>query len=685
MKSFLFFTFYFFIGFAAFAQVPRIKKPITTINNNLNDNIISNNQNTNPINPQTKKSSDPKNDSLGFEHRDDSKDIISINFRLIDSVNKNKLDSTIDDFTKYFSVPFNYIYLGNNGAAAAPLVFEPMKKVGFDPGFHAFDVYKFSIQGTKFYNTSKAFSSLSYQLASGKEQMLKAGVTKNIRPNFNLGFDYKLINAPGFFVSQNTNHNAFRLFGNYRGKTKRYGFEFSVLGNNIRASENGGIQNEEYLSDPYRKNRFAVPVNLGGLSAYKNSPFLTTITTGNQQRDFNVLVRQSYDFGKKDSVEINDTTTEYLFYPKLRFQHTFTYSNQSYKFIDNVADSAIYSKWYHLNFASSVNSILYQESWRIMNNDFSIIQFPDTKNTSQYFQAGATIQNISGGSDSLNYLFHNLSLHAEYRNLTRNKLWDILAKGEYYLNGLNSGDYSVQINLSRSFGKRWGNVGIYFINNNRTPSFVFDNRSAFHLDNNNSFKKENNITFGINSDNPILNFEFKNHLLTNYTYFKNYYQAEQYSKIINLAQLVVSKKVKLSKRWNWMSEITLQQTDLAAPIRVPLLFTRNRIAYEGRFFKNLILSTGIEARYYSNYKANNYSPLISQFTFQDTVNIKNIPDINLFVHFRIRGFAGYLRAENLNTASFKNGFSWTNNNFAAPLYPTQGFMIRFGIQWWFVN
>ena len=34
-----------------------------------------------------------------------------------------------------------------------------------------------------------------------------------------------------------------------------------------------------------------------------------------------------------------------------------------------------------------------------------------------------------------------------------------------------------------------------------------------------------------------------------------------------------------------MSEITLQQTDLAAPIKVPFLFTRNRVAYEGKFFK----------------------------------------------------------------------------------------------------
>jgi hypothetical protein len=116
-----------------------------------------------------------------------------------------------------------------------------------------------------------------------------------------------------------------------------------------------------------------------------------------------------------------------------------------------------------------------------------------------------------------------------------------------------------------------------------------------------------------------------------------------------------------------------------------LLFTRNRIAFEGRFYKNLNISTGLEARYYTGYKANNYSPVMGQFMPQDSVTIRNLPDVAAFVHFRIKGFTAYIRAENLNTASFANGFGFINNNFAAPHYPTQGFIFRLGIQWWFVN
>jgi len=69
----------------------------------------------------------------------------------------------------------------------------------------------------------------------------------------------------------------------------------------------------------------------------------------------------------------------------------------------------------------------------------------------------------------------------------------------------------------------------------------------------------------------------------------------------------------------------------------------------------------------------------------EAFKLKNLPDISAFFDFRIKSFIAYIRAENLNTVNFTNGFGFTNNNFAAPHYPTQGLMIRFGIQWNFVN
>ena len=631
------------------------------------------------------KSSTARTDTIGFVHRDDKKDSIAISYKYLDSIRSIPFDSSINDFDKYFSVPSTYQYLGNNGAAAYSLIYSPNAKTGWDAGFHAFDIYRYTLEGSKFYKTNKPFSQLGYQLASGKEQMIKAFHAQSPRPNWSFGFDYRLVSSPGFFVTQNSNHKSYRLFSNYQGKRKRYAAFFILLGNTIKKSENGGITFDSLLQDPNRKKRYTVPVNLGNANLFEPNPFQSSVSTGNIYKDFTIFLRQTYDIGKKDSVAINDSTTEYLFYPKLRAQHSFTYNTYNYLYKDDNADSAIYKNWYDTIVKVGKDSFFVREKWTVISNDFSLLQFPDTKNSGQFILVGARLENIKGELKNGTKNFYNLALHGEYRNKTRNKLWDVLAKGELYINGLNAGDYSAYATIARRLNNKLGDIRLFFKNVNRTPSFIFDNASAFNFNNASLTKKENIISFGADANNRFINLGFKNHLITNLAYFSDYYHTAQSSQVINLLQLYASKKIKLTKRWNLYSEITVQQTDGSAPVKVPLLFTRNRFAYEGIFFKNLNLSTGIELRYFTPYKAYNYSPVMGQFMPQDTFKLKNLPDITAFFHFRIKSFTLFIRAENLNTVSFSNGFGFTNNNFAAPHYPTQGFILRFGIQWGFVN
>ncbi len=626
-------------------------------------------------------------DTIGFESRKqyDKKDSITISYKYLDSIRSIPFDSSINDFDKYFSVPSSYLYLGNNGAAAYSLIYKPNAKPGWDAGFHAFDVYRYTLEESKFYKTNRPFSQLSYQLASGKEQMIKAFHTQSPKPNWSFGFDYRLISSPGFFVTQNANHKSYRLFTNYQGKRKRYAAFFIMLGNTIKNSENGGIETDSLLKNPNYKSRFSVPVNLGSAANYAPNPFQSSVSTGNIYKDFTVFLRQTYDIGKRDSLAINDSTTEYLFYPKLRAQHSFTYSTYNYLYKDDQADSAIYKKWYDTIVKFGKDSFLVKEKWSVMSNDFTLLSFPDTKNSGQFISAGVKFENIKGEMKGNTRNFYNFILHGEYRNKTRNKLWDVLAKGEFYVNGLNAGDYSAYATIARHINNKLGDIRLFFKNVNRSPSFIFDNASGFNFNNPSQSKKENIISFGADVSNPFIKLGFKNHLITNLAYFTDYYHTAQSSKAINLLQIYASKKIKISKRWNLYSDITFQQTDGGAPIKVPMLFTRNRLAYEGTFYKNLSVSTGLEIRYFTPFECYNYSPVMGQFTPQDTFKLKNLPDITAFFHFKIKSFTLYIRTENLNTISFSNGFGFTNNNFAAPHYPTQGFILRFGIQWGFVN
>jgi hypothetical protein len=146
------------------------------------------------------------------------------------------------------------------------------------------------------------------------------------------------------------------------------------------------------------------------------------------------------------------------------------------------------------------------------------------------------------------------------------------------------------------------------------------------------------------------------------------------------------KTFRLGKHFNLHTELYVQQKAGAADVNFPLLFNRNRLMYEGTLgFRNLKMALGIETRYHTPYHADNYSPLLGQFFFQDSVTISNLPDVHAFLHFRIRSFKAYIRAENLNTARVFGGFQFNNNSLAAPNYPTPGLLFRLGILWSFVN
>ena len=631
-------------------------------------------------------------DTIGFEHRDDLKDSITISYHYLNSLTREFLDSSIHDFGKYYSVPDDYVTLGNNGNAAYPVLFTPILKAGWDPGFHAFDLYKYTIENTQFFKTTRPYTSLSYFLASGKEQVVKVLQTQNIRPNWNIGFDYRLISSPGVFQTQNTNHNNYRLFSNYQGKRKRYSAYLVLLGNKLTSSENGGIRADSFLYDPKNKKRLAVPVNLGG-DVQNPNIFSTTINTGNLYNNFTAFFRQSYDFGKKDSIIINDSTTEYLFYPKLRFQHTITYTSSRYQFRDTLSDrlyaksdSAFFQDYYDTTLNPKYGlDFKVKDQWKFVSNDFVIRQFPETKNQGQYIEAGLRLENFSGFFNSGKKNFYNVVLHGEYRNKTRNRKWDANLNGEFYATGLNAADFNVYASLARTLNKKLGDVEVSFQNVNRSPSYIYEGSSDFNFNTRLNTSKENISVLTATAVNPRFTLMARNISISNYTYFTNFYQTDQFNGLINLTQVTANTKNKIVGHLNLYSDFIIQQTTGNTPVHVPLFYTRQQLAFEGRFFKNLNLSTGIDVKYNTPYKADNYSPVMGKFFPQDSVTISNLPELSAFFNFRIKSFNAFIKMENLNTVNISQGLVFTNNNFAAPLYPMPGLIIRFGVKWGFVN
>jgi hypothetical protein len=626
-------------------------------------------------------------DSL--QRRDKFEDSITIYYQLPSSVQSNKLDSSVSDYTKRFPIPAHYLYLGNTGTAGRSILFSPTMQSGWDHGFHSFDIYKWKPENVRFFNTTRPYTELGYLLGGRTEQIIEITHTQNIRPNWNGLFQYRLINAPGFFKNQKTNHNNYLLTSWYQSVNKRYNNYFTILANSIQSDESGGIQDDkDYLSNPLYDDRFQIPVKIGGDPSFSRNFFSTALTTGNRNRDFTFMLRQQYDFGKKDSL-VSDSTVIPLFYPRLRFEHTFRYSTHKLIFMDNVGDSVYYKATYGLTLPNPFDTVFRRDAWKEMVNDFSIFQFPDAKNQLQFIKAGIAVQNLRGEFTGLSKSFYNVSVHGEYRNKTRNRKWDMAAAGILYLNGLNAGDYHAAVNLKRFAGRRDAYIELGFRNTNRTPSYVFDGRSSFYLDAVKDFKKENITHLSASVYQPKLGLKISGnyYLVGNYTYFTDFYKPLQQEALFNLLQIAVEKKFRIGKSWVWYADVYFQQKTGTAPVNVPLIFTRNRFGYEGNLgFKNLNIAIGLEVKYHTPYKADGYSPLLANFYFQDSIRISNRPDIAAFIHFRIRNFRLLFRAENLNAMSTdENGFGFRNNNIAAPGYPYPGLNFRLGILWNFVN
>lgn len=634
-------------------------------------------------------------------HRTGLEDSITIRFRFLDTSRLRNFDSVLYDFTQKIPMPWYHVSLGNFGTATRSLLFNPETKAGWDPGYHAYDVYNLTVSDARFYNTTRPYAELNYMLGSKSEQLIRLMHTQNLKPNWNMAFEYRLINSPGFFQNQSTNHNNYRFTSWYKSKDLRYQNFIVIVGNKLRANENGGIRNNTYLSsdslDAGYDERAIIPTKLGVDQNTSRNFFSTNISTGTLYTNATYMMRQQYDLGQKDSIVVNDTTTIPLFYPRLRMEHTISLSTYHYRFQDNNAHTDYYGSLYNIALRNERDTFFNREHWKDLTNDFSIYTFPDAKNPQQFLKLGGSFQSLKGQFIDSVYLndinftknYYNFFLHGEYRNRTRNQKWDIEALGNFYATGLNAGDYNAYISLQRLISKQIGYLELGFQNTNRTPSFVFNTNSSFYLDSvNKDFKKENTtILFGsFSSPRLKLKLTGKYLLLTNYAYYKSYFEVDQATTLFNLLQVSAEKIFLIGGSWNWKTWVMLQQRLGDGPINVPLISTRNQIGYDGNLgFKNLNISFGAEFRYFTAYKAPQYSPLIGQYIYQDGNNISlRRPDINGYLHFRIKSFSAYVRAENLNALDVTRG-GFTKNNVPTFDYPYPGLQIRIGIFWSFVN
>ncbi len=630
----------------------------------------------------------------GLEVRPHLWDSLRFFYRMYNAVDNRiyGLDSNISDYNKKYIIPWWYNTLGNSGTAAQSLVFTPNLNPGWDIGFHALDVYRYTLDNVKFYRTNKPFAQLAYTIASKGEQTVNILYTQNIGKYWNVAFDYRFLNAPGNLRNQNASNNNILITSSFITKNQKYQLQIVGISNILKSSENGGLRRASQLDSLIFGDPFALDVRLGNNTNAIRSPFNTGVSTGMLYQDNSIIIRHHYDIGSMDTNRLSptDTILYHVFAPKFRFQHVLRSTTYSYQYLDTGPDSISYKTFFGATIPNIPGeTISFQDRWNEIYNELSFFVFPTSKNPNQSIKVAMAYQNFSSITIIGTRQFYNAIASGEYRNHTRNNRWDMVAKGQFYIVGFNVGNYSAEANFTSFLGKRKSTfITLGFLNVNRSPSTIYDSITSFPIQQKYSFLNEN--TSRLTAIFAIPKYYFKiqaNYwLLNNYMYFNNFYTAVQYTNLINWLHIYGEKRFRFTKHWNWYTEVHLQQLLNNAPINMPFLLTRNRIAFEGNFFRNLNLATGVEVIYNTPFKTDNYSPLLGQFFYQNNTIISNRPTVNVYLNFNIRSFTAYIQVQNLNTLTRSQGnIGFVALNQTSPNYYNSGLWVRAGIYWNFLN
>ncbi|MBC7417462.1 MAG: putative porin [Pedobacter sp.] len=570
---------------------------------------------------------------------------------------------------------------GNLGLAAAPLLYEPSKRIGYDIGFHALDYYAVLPDNIKFYEARTQFTNLYFVTSGQKEQVFKGTHSQNINKNLNIGFNFNRADNRGIYAKQRGDNLNIDLFSWYRSANKRYNLWATVIFNTMRAYENGSLVQTDIFDPGYSKiTRDAEQIKLK--------------TAQNLYRKNTVFLKQTYYVGRIDSAANKDNAA----LPTNKIAYTFAYNNDSYSFNKNEADpynvlppgiaSTAFTKdsthvqhvgneFMYSFFLRGKNKSIIKNELKIdagIRHDFYKQEYAGFKDErSTYERSQMTYQNITllgaGG-----YRFSdNIDLNLNVQQI---------------LQGENIGDYLYEAKSKVLLSKSVGHLELGAYAQNQSPARLFNYYHGNHYKwGYNNFKKTKVANASFKYVNDQLEFSAgANYFLTsNYLYFgvdtanqSNAILPKQAGADISLIRIEVSKK------WRFGSFVlenflAYQKTDQKSILRTPEFYTYNSFYLDKTFFKVLKTNVGFDVRYNTAYANYSYSPATAQYYVGENTVFKTTPIVDVFAKANLKRTNIFIKYSYANQNFPLTGYYTVNR------YPMQDSMLKFGVSWNFYD
>ena len=302
---------------------------------------------------------------------------------------------------------------------------------------------------------------------------------------------------------------------------------------------------------------------------------------------------------------------------------------------------------------------------------------------------------LGSGKDSYNE--HNLSIGGQISK-TQGRTLHYDATAETWVVGEDAGQLKIDADADLNF-KLFGDTvrlvaKAYFYRLN--PTFYYRHYHSQHLwwDNDGLDKEIRSRIegmFTIEKTKTSLRLAFDN--IKNYTYFAQKYtitddygrtgntvSVKQNSGNISLITAQLGQDFKLGPL-HWENLLTYQKSSNSDVLPVPAINIYTNLYLRFRIAKVLNVDLGADARYFTKYKAPDYSAALGQFTVQDNgennVKTGNYPIVNVYANMRLKQARFFLMLSHVNAG---NGEA-----FLTPHYPLNSMVLRFGLSWNFFN
>ena len=598
-----------------------------------------------------------------------------------------------------------YSHLGNMGSPRlSRLYFERQESKDF-----IFDLpYDYWIKDAadfRFTDAKSPHVSIDYYKGGNKrtgEEHIKGYFAANFNKRSGIGFDLDYLLGRGRYTNQSTSMFDARLYTYYRGDI--YQMYVSVNRDNIKVAENGGIQDTRYIKSP--------EAMAEGRKQYspEDIPFRIYDNWNNIKRTqglFNQELSLKKTTHSTDS--IGDTVYTFTRVAELgKAAHTLEVGQLQRRYIYYQIPRGFYSKSYLKNdsldlmknfYVSNTLSLSLLEGstkWAIAGlsafarYEFRSFVMPDTMSTSA--GKGEYMHRYNEGDFSVGGQLEK----AQGDNLT------FRAGIETVLLGASIGDFSLsgQMELKYPIWGREAKIGAYADMSAKESPFYYSNLHSTYAWWDGDFKKEFRTRFGgyIDLEMTGTRFQLDVENVANYVYLKNIggsylnedsvrqptysIKGGQHNGSIQILSATLQQNFKLGPL-HWDNHITYQLSGNKEIIPLPDLNIFSDLYFKFIYYKRLHMEVGVNALYFTRYKAPGYCPAVGAFHLQSDSHVQEVggyPLLSGYVNCMLRGVRFYIMYYHFNDGLMSN-----RDSFIVPGYPANPGMVKFGLSWTFFD